>query len=116
MQTLYRRCFARWIAVGPANRGLKSISVPERSAGPRAGGLEVAVNAALKERPGTWFGWSGKIATLGTIATQTVIQNHITFITIDLSREDHQEYYRGFANRWPIFHYVSTWLNSRVAI
>ena len=50
---------------------------------------------------------AGKIATLGTIATQTVIQNHITFITIDLSREDHQEYYRGFANRvlWPIFHY-----------
>jgi trehalose 6-phosphate synthase len=92
------------------------VSVPERSASPRAGGLEVAVNAALKERPGTWFGWSGKIATLGTIATQTVIQNHITFITIDLSREDHQEYYRGFANRWPIFHYVSTWLNSRVAI
>jgi trehalose 6-phosphate synthase len=83
------------------------VSVPERSASPRAGGLEVAVNAALKERPGTWFGWSGKIATLGTIATQTVIQNHITFITIDLSREDHQEYYRGFANRvlWPIFHY-----------
>ena len=29
------------------------VSVPERSASPRAGGLEVAVNAALKERPGT---------------------------------------------------------------
>ena len=43
----------------------------------------------------------------GTIAAQRVVQNDITFITIDLSREDHQEYYRGFANRvlWPIFHY-----------
>ena len=36
-----------------------------------------------------------------------VVHNDTTFITIDLSREDHQEYYRGFANRvlWPIFHY-----------
>ena len=83
------------------------VSVPERSASARAGGLEVAVNAALKERSGTWFGWSGKIATHGKIATQKVIQNDLTFITIDISREDHQEYYRGFANRvlWPIFHY-----------
>ena len=83
------------------------VSVPEKGASARAGGLEVAVNAALKERSGIWFGWSGRIATRGTIATQTVIRNHITFITIDLSREDHQEYYRGFANRvlWPIFHY-----------
>jgi trehalose 6-phosphate synthase len=83
------------------------VSVPEKGASARAGGLEVAVNAALKERSGIWFGWSGRIATRGTIATQTVIRNHITFITIDLSREDHQEYYRGFANSvlWPIFHY-----------
>ena len=83
------------------------VSVPERNASARAGGLEVAVNAALKERSGTWFGWSGKIATHGTITTQKVVQNDLTFITIDLSREDHQEYYRGFANRvlWPIFHY-----------
>ena len=83
------------------------VSVPERNASARAGGLEVAVNAALKERSGTWFGWSGKIATHGTITTQNVVQNDLAFITIDLSREDHQEYYRGFANRvlWPIFHY-----------
>ena len=83
------------------------VSVPERNASARAGGLEVAVNAALKERSGTWFGWSGKIATHGAITTQKVVQNDLTFITIDLSREDHQEYYREFANRvlWPIFHY-----------
>ena len=82
-------------------------AIPEKSASARAGGLEVAVNAALKERSGVWFGWSGKIATHGKIATQKVIQKDLTFITIDISREDHQEYYRGFANRvlWPIFHY-----------
>jgi trehalose 6-phosphate synthase len=83
------------------------VAVPEKITRARAGGLEVAVNAALKERLGTWFGWSGKVATHGAIATQRAVHGDITFITIDLSREDHQEYYRGFANRvlWPIFHY-----------
>jgi trehalose 6-phosphate synthase len=83
------------------------VSVPQKSATARAGGLEVAVNAALKERSGIWFGWSGKVATRGTIAPQTAIEKDTTFITIDLSKEDHQEYYRGFANSvlWPIFHY-----------
>ena len=83
------------------------VAVPEKITRARAGGLEVAVNAALKERSGVWFGWSGKIATRGTIATQKAVHRDITFITMDLSREDHQEYYRGFANRvlWPIFHY-----------
>jgi trehalose 6-phosphate synthase len=65
------------------------------------------VKAALKGRSGIWFGWSGRIATHGKIATQRVVEKEVTYITIDLSREDHQEYYRGFANRvlWPIFHY-----------
>jgi len=83
------------------------VAVPERSTSARAGGLEVAVNAALKQRPGIWFGWSGRIATHGTITAQRAVDKDVTYITIDLSREDHQEYYRGFANRvlWPIFHY-----------
>ena len=31
----------------------------------------------------------------------------ITYITLDLSKEDHHEYYNGFTNRvlWPILHY-----------
>ena len=83
------------------------VAVPERNRSARAGGLEVAVNAALKQKSGIWFGWSGKIATQSKIATQEVVANKITNITLDLSREDHQEYYRGFANRvlWPILHY-----------
>src|SRR5580704_6104986 len=37
------------------------VAVPDPE-GPRAaGGLAVAVNAALKHREGLWFGWSGKI-------------------------------------------------------
>ena len=83
------------------------VAIPERMASAGAGGLEVVVKAALKGRSGIWFGWSGRSATHGKIATQRVVEKEVTYITIDLSREDHQEYYRGFANRvlWPIFHY-----------
>ena len=83
------------------------VGIPEQNARVRAGGLEVAVRAALKHKSGIWFGWSGKVATHTKIATQKVVHDKITYITLDLSREDHREYYSGFANRvlWPIFHY-----------
>jgi trehalose 6-phosphate synthase len=83
------------------------VALPEKNAKLRAGGLEVAVNAAFKNRTGVWFGWSGKITTRTTIAAREVVHDNVTYITIDLSTEDHQEYYNGFANRvlWPILHY-----------
>jgi trehalose 6-phosphate synthase len=83
------------------------VAVPERNAKARAGGLEVAVKAALKHKTCTWFGWSGKVAPRAKIATQKVVHDKITYITLDLSKEDHQEYYNGFTNRvlWPILHY-----------
>jgi trehalose 6-phosphate synthase len=83
------------------------VATPETDAKLRAGGLEVAVNAAFKNRSGIWFGWSGKVTTGTKIATQKVVHDNVTYITFDLSKEDHQEYYNGFANRvlWPILHY-----------
>ena len=84
------------------------VAIPEKNAKARAGGLEVAVEAALKHKTGIWFGWSGKVAPTHTkIATQKVVHDEITYITLDLSKEDHQEYYNGFTNRvlWPILHY-----------
>jgi trehalose 6-phosphate synthase len=83
------------------------VAIPEKNPRPRAGGLEVAVNASFKGKSGIWFGWSGKIAAHSEIVPQKVTRNNITYITIDLSREDHREYYNGFANRvlWPILHY-----------
>ena len=83
------------------------VALPEGNAKARAGGLEVAVKAALKQKSGIWFGWSGKIAKHTKIDTQKVVHNRITYITLDLSKEDHHEYYNGFANRvlWPILHY-----------
>jgi trehalose 6-phosphate synthase len=83
------------------------VAIPEKSPKARAGGLEVAVRATLKHKSGIWFGWSGKITTYNKITTQKFVHNDITYITLDLSKEDHQEYYNGFANRvlWPILHY-----------
>jgi trehalose 6-phosphate synthase len=83
------------------------VAIPDKNVTARAGGLEVAVRAALKQKSGVWFGWSGKIATHAEIATQKVVHDEIAYITLDLSKADHQEYYNGFANRvlWPILHY-----------
>jgi len=83
------------------------VAVPGTEA-PQAGGLAVAVNAALKQREGIWFGWSGRVAEDGAALQPTVVRRQRrTFITLDLSAVDFQEYYNGFANRvlWPILHY-----------
>ena len=75
-----------------------------------AGGLAAGVLDALKQKGGLWFGWSGEV-------TDTSDPQHehkpehtvgpITLFTIDLSRKDYDEYYRGFANDtlWPVLHY-----------
>jgi trehalose 6-phosphate synthase len=83
------------------------VAVPEESAKATAGGLAVAVNAALKRSSGMWFGWSGKVTSRTKITPQETVHDNITYRTIDLAKEDYQEYYHGFANRvlWPILHY-----------
>src|SRR5580692_8798974 len=84
------------------------VAVPDPEGPRQAGGLAIAVNAALKRREGIWFGWSGRVSTDGSGLEPTLVQRHQrTFITLDLSEDDFQEYYNGFANRvlWPILHY-----------
>jgi trehalose 6-phosphate synthase len=85
------------------------VAVPDgKSAGGRAGGLEVAVKAALHHRQGVWFGWSGKIGRRGeAIETTTIRHDDVDYVVTNLSAEDHKEYYNGFANRvlWPVLHY-----------
>jgi trehalose 6-phosphate synthase len=81
------------------------VGVPDGSA--RAGGLEVAIRAALRRRGGLWFGWSGRVADDGPGPPKTVQQDNTSYITIDLRKDDYEEFYNGFANRvlWPILHY-----------
>ena len=78
----------------------------------RAGGLAVALQAALEDRAqqrhgGLWFGWSGKIDPQRSGRLHEAQANGITYATIDLSKRDHADYYNGFANRtlWPLLHF-----------
>ncbi|HET8666428.1 MAG TPA: trehalose-6-phosphate synthase [Terriglobales bacterium] len=73
----------------------------------RAGGLEVALRPALQNNGGVWLGWSGKVAAGNELETRSVRCKNIEYVITDLSKEDFEEYYSGFANRvlWPILHY-----------
>src|SRR4051812_41933553 len=84
------------------------VSVPKGRDGSGAqGGLAPALEAALRESRGIWFGWSGEKADefTGHIDLQRV--DGVTTATIDLEEQDVDEYYNGYANRtlWPLFHY-----------
>lgn len=83
------------------------VAVPDPGRRAQAGGLAVAVNAALKERGGIWFGWSGTITPTPSDHPVVTMQKRMTYAVIDLKEDDYQEYYNGFANRvlWPILHY-----------
>lgn len=92
------------------------VVVSNRTADPRrpaAGGLAVAVKESLQQTGGLWFGWSGRLAeSAGGEAASTAglhVQpvGNVTLATLDLSREDHEAYYLGYANNvlWPVFHY-----------
>jgi trehalose 6-phosphate synthase len=71
------------------------------------GGLAVAVLAALKERGGIWFGWSGDVVQTAPNSPDLRVVDNLTYATIPLTRRDYLEYYTGFANAtlWPLFHY-----------
>ncbi len=83
------------------------VAVPEPGNKQMVGGLVVAVKAALRNRTGVWFGWSGKIDETETGEPRIVQRNQIAYAVIDLSKNDFEEYYKGLANRvlWPILHY-----------
>jgi len=83
------------------------VAVPGNEAPRQAGGLAVAVNAALKRREGIWFGWSGSVSDDHDIAPKTIEHGNVSYVVTDLAESDYQEYYNGFANRvlWPILHY-----------
>jgi trehalose 6-phosphate synthase len=73
-----------------------------------AGGLAVGVLAALRDRGGLWFGWSGDlVADAGERRLEHLERGKITYGLLDLTEAEHAGYYEGMANRtlWPLFHY-----------
>jgi len=84
------------------------VSVPKAAGAAGAqGGLAVALNSALREHRGMWFGWSGQETEEFTGHLDMQRNNGVTTATIDLEPQDIDEYYNGYANRtlWPLFHY-----------
>jgi trehalose 6-phosphate synthase len=79
----------------PAERGKSS-----------TGGLAVAVQAALEQSGGIWFGWSGHVGD-SAAPPHIVDAGRLSYATVDLTRQDYEEYYNGYANRvlWPLFHF-----------
>lgn len=82
------------------------VSVPSGEGTKRAGGLEVVLRPTLRRNGGVWFGWSGRVCP-DKSETRSVEYKNVKFVVTDLSQNDFQEYYNGFANRvlWPILHY-----------
>jgi trehalose 6-phosphate synthase len=83
------------------------VSAPIDPAAGSAGGLAMALSAALRKYDGLWFGWSGE--TVDTFTGDLKIEDRagVTVNLIDLEPQDVEEYYNGYANRtlWPLFHH-----------
>ncbi len=71
------------------------------------GGLVTALRAALEERKGLWFGWSGRVTARGgsaEYANSTI--GPIELVAVDLTRSEATLFYNSFCNRtlWPLLH------------
>ncbi len=81
--------------------------VPSPAADCAAGGLTVALKAALSESGGLWFGWNGAVEDAGNaIPKVDRIDDLFTLSTLSLSRREFEGYYEEYSNRalWPLFH------------
>lgn len=83
------------------------VTAPAGSTSGAQGGLAVAMAAALRDRGGLWFGWSGEQTEQFSGHINFQRNEGVTTATVDLEEQDVQEYYDGYANRtlWPLFHY-----------
>jgi len=79
--------------------------VPLPGQGQRAGGLAVVLQDVM-DSVGLWFGWSGKTTAKGG-RLQTTSDSGVDYATIDLSEDDYQKFYVGYANSslWPLLHF-----------
>jgi trehalose 6-phosphate synthase len=66
------------------------------------GGLVSALHPVLRERRGTWIGWSGGIDSTPYVPDTDGIRMR----SVPLSDSDYEQYYEGYANStlWPLYH------------
>ena len=74
------------------------VVAPEDADSSLADEMAATVKAALKNQNGMWFGWSGKMTDRPAIEPSTREINKVTYVQIDLSNNDIQEYCNGLAN------------------
>ena len=83
------------------------VSAPKDPASGSAGGLAMALSAALRKYDGLWFGWSGETVEKFTGELKIEDRAGVTVGLVDLEAQDVDEYYNGYANKtlWPLFHH-----------
>jgi trehalose 6-phosphate synthase len=72
-----------------------------------AGGLAVALRDTLQHYGGLWFGCNAKVAESADRPPESYSAGKVTYVTVPLTREEHERYYLGFSNTslWPLFHF-----------
>jgi trehalose 6-phosphate synthase len=82
------------------------LATPRRAVAP--GGLTIGVLTALKHTGGLWFGWGGELVDQEPGGPELLTRDGVTYVTIELRRDEFHRYYNGFANDalWPLFHYM----------
>ena len=94
------------------------VVAPEEADSSLADEMAATVKAALKNQNGVWFGWSGKMTDQPTSEPRTLEVSKVTYVQIDLSNNDIQEYCNGLANSvlWVLFSTTAlTYRNIRAA-
>jgi trehalose 6-phosphate synthase len=73
-----------------------------------SGGLVSAMAPVLRDRGGTWVGWSGAadVPNAGELLANFSSKAGYELQPVDLTEQEVQEFYFGFANEvvWPLFH------------
>ncbi|WP_156827516.1 alpha,alpha-trehalose-phosphate synthase (UDP-forming) [Hyphomicrobium zavarzinii] len=90
---------------------LVSNRVMELRKAAQAGGVAVALAELLRERPGLWFGWNGKVfeehdsTDIPELRTAKSA-GRSAIATLPLTAAEHRDYYLGYSNSvlWPVFH------------
>ncbi len=79
----------------------------------KPGGLAMAMQAALQDHGGVWFGWNGTIAPADCWTLHRERSGPVEYVTMGLNRQDHDDYYAGYANRalWPLLHFRPSLVN-----
>ena len=87
---------------------------------PSPGGLVSTLMPALRERRGTWLGWTGDVG-----AAEPFSKNGICCEPLGLSSSEVEGFYEGFSNRtlWPLYHdairppeFNTDWWSAYVAV